>query len=268
MTALDPRAELAPRDVVARGVYGEIDAGRHAYLDCRQAIGTHFEKEFPTVWGHCRKAGIDPSTDLIPVAPAEHYHMGGIATDKRGRTSLGSLWAVGEVASTGLHGANRLASNSLLEAAVFGARVAVDILAFLPHDRLGHFVQPLRIAGTRATDPASRREALEQLRAIMTKHVGVLRSSKSLKTALAALKALEADAGSDSVLLNMILAARLIAAAALMRKESRGGHYRIDYPAANPALQRRTFITLDDLDILDRKPGSRSDIAALAGCGS
>ena len=268
VTAIDPRGELAPRDVVARAVYAELNAGRGVYLDCREAIGSNFQKEFPTVWGHCRKAGIDPSTELIPIAPAEHYHMGGIATDARGRTSLAGLWAVGEVASTGLHGANRLASNSLLEAVVFGARVASDIVRFLPTDRVGHFVQPRRIVGTRAADPASRREALEQLRAIMTKHVGVARSAKGLRLALAALKALDAEAATDSVLSNMILTARLIAAAALMRKESRGGHYRVDYPTANPALQRRTFITLDDLNALDQPPRSASGVAALAGCGS
>jgi L-aspartate oxidase len=268
VTAIDPRGELAPRDVVARAVYAELNAGRGVYLDCREAIGSNFQREFPTVWGHCRKAGIDPSTELIPIAPAEHYHMGGIATDARGRTSLAGLWAVGEVASTGLHGANRLASNSLLEAVVFGARVASDIVRYLPTDRVGHFVQPRRIVGTRAADPASRREALEQLRAIMTKHVGVARSAKGLRLALAALKALDAEAATDSVLSNMILTARLIAAAALMRKESRGGHYRVDYPTANPALQRRTFITLDDLNALDQPPRSASGVAALAGCGS
>ena len=117
--------------------------------------------------------------------------MGGIATDTHGRTSLAGLWAVGEVASTGLHGANRLASNSLLEAVVFGARVATDIHDLLPHDRVGHFVLPRRIPGSgRAADTASRREALDTLRAIMTKYVGVQRSAKGLKTALAALKAL------------------------------------------------------------------------------
>ena len=268
MKAINPRAELAPRDVVARAVYAELNAGRGVYLDCHEAIGSNFETEFPTVWGHCRRAGIDPSTELIPVAPAEHYHMGGIATDARGRTSLAGLWAVGEVASTGLHGANRLASNSLLEALVFGARVASDIRGFIPNDRVGHFVQPLRIAGARAADSASRRAKLEQLRAIMTKYVGVVRSAKGLKSALAALRALEAGPAGNSVLSNMILTARLITVAALMRKESRGAHFRVDYPTANPALQQRTFITLDDLNDLDQPPSSSSSVTALAGCGS
>ncbi len=127
MPRLHADAELAPRDVVARGVFAEIAAGRHAFLDCRAAIGKRFPVAYPTVYAHCRAAGIDPITELIPVAPAAHYHMGGIATDMRGRTSVAGLWAAGEVASTGLHGANRLASNSLLEAVVLGARVATDI---------------------------------------------------------------------------------------------------------------------------------------------
>ncbi|HVZ04142.1 L-aspartate oxidase [Hyphomicrobium sp.] len=253
MLSVDPRGELAPRDVVARAVYNELNAGRGVFLDCRTAIGPHFEKEFPTVWNHCRNVGIDPTTDLIPVAPAEHYHMGGIATDLRGRTSLAGLWAVGEVASTGLHGANRLASNSLLEAVVFGARAAADIRTFIPHDRVGHFVHPKRISGTRATPTAKRREAAQTLRTIMTKYVGVQRSAKGLKLALAVLKELEAKAAGDLVLSNMVLTARLIAGAALMRKESRGGHFRSDYPMSNPSLAHRTFITIDDLDAIAPK---------------
>jgi L-aspartate oxidase len=269
MLSIDPRGELAPRDVVARAVYNELSSGRRVYLDCRDAIGAHFEKEFPTVWAHCQRAGIDPSKDLIPVAPAEHYHMGGIATDKNGRTSVTGLWAVGEAASTGLHGANRLASNSLLEAVVFGARVANDLRELLPHDRVGHFVVPHRIPGSgRAADTASRQEALKSLRSIMTKHVGVQRSAKGLKKALAELKALEAMNANDRVLSNMLLAARLITAAALLRKESRGGHYRTDYPQTNQALAHRTFITLEDIEAMDDANGPRSARPALAECCS
>lgn len=190
--------------------------------------------------------------------------MGGIATDLRGRTNLAGLWAVGEVASTGLHGANRLASNSLLEAVVFGARVATDIHAYLPHDRVGHFVHPRRVPGNRAAAPEQRRQAIDRLRTIMTKHVGVQRSAKGLRTALAALKDLDAAAAADTVLSNMILTARLIAAAALMRKESRGGHYRTDYPVSDPAFAKRTFITMDDLDAIEPMPRATRSISAMA----
>ncbi|MEL6752003.1 MAG: L-aspartate oxidase, partial [Pseudomonadota bacterium] len=124
MVPIHPDAELAPRDVVARGIAAEIRAGRGAYLDCREAVGETFEEEFPTVFEYCVEAGIDPVTQPIPVVPAAHYFMGGILTDANGRTSLDGLWACGEVTSTGAHGANRLASNSLLEAVVFAARIA------------------------------------------------------------------------------------------------------------------------------------------------
>ena len=122
MDSYHPAAELAPRDVVARAIHAEREAGRGAFLDAREAVGGHFPDEFPAVFAACMGGGIDPRTQAIPVAPACHYHMGGIATDAEGCTSLPGLFAAGECASTGVHGANRLASNSLLEAAVFGTR--------------------------------------------------------------------------------------------------------------------------------------------------
>ena len=131
MRALHPDAELGPRDIVARGVYREVMSGRGAFLDCRK-IGPEFPARFPTVFAACEAAGLDPRREPIPIAPAAHYHMGGIYTDANGRTTIEGLWACGEVASTGAHGANRLASNSLLEAVVFGARVAGDIAERLP----------------------------------------------------------------------------------------------------------------------------------------
>src|SRR5712672_196070 len=127
MPARHPLAELAPRDIVARGVFAEIEAGRGVFLDAREALGAHFAERFPTVYASCMAAGIDPAKQPIPVAPAAHYHMGGISVDARGRASVRGLWAGGEVSSTGAHGANRLASNSLLEAVVYAARIAEDI---------------------------------------------------------------------------------------------------------------------------------------------
>ena len=265
MLNINPAGELAARDVVARGVFAEITAGRRVYLDCRDAIGARFETAYPTVWAHCQRAGINPVTDLIPVAPAEHYHMGGIAADDRGRTSIEGLWAVGEVASTGLHGANRLASNSLLEAAVFGARVAADITKLLPRDRSGNFVEPKRVAGTRPADPELRAAAVARLRSIMTTYVGVVRSAKGLRTALRDLKSIELGTAGDTILANMILTARLITAAALQRKESRGGHYRSDFPDADPALASRTFMTLAELEAMDRTQRTAASPATLAG---
>src|SRR3990170_1792529 len=126
MPAVHEDAELGPRDIVARAVYREVASGRGAFLDCRP-LGAKFIEHFPTVVAACRAAGIDPAREPIPVAPAAHYHMGGVLTDAAGRSTVDGLWACGEVASTGAHGANRLASNSLLEAGVLGARLAGDI---------------------------------------------------------------------------------------------------------------------------------------------
>ena len=168
--------ELAPRDIVARGVFASVKAGKGAFLDARSAIGAEFPTRFPTVYASCMSAGIDPSRELIPIAPAAHYHMGGVWTDDRGRTKLDGLWAVGEVASTGVHGANRLASNSLLEAIVFGARVAADVLAtpLLPVE--------WRPKAERI-EPAPRDRdfaVVEELRDLMSANVGVIRNGAGL----------------------------------------------------------------------------------------
>jgi L-aspartate oxidase len=238
MLAIHPDAELAPRDVVARGNFREIKAGRRVFLDARKAVGARFADAFPTVFAACQKAGIDPSCELIPVAPAAHYHMGGIKTDVHGRTSLAGLWAVGECAGTGAHGANRLASNSLLEAIVFGARAADDLAT--------HSAP----AGTKALHNAPAKPSwpgdLKPLRRTMTMNVGLERDARGLATALAFIRKTIATAHGDSVLRNMATAALLVAAAAYQRTESRGGHYRSDYRQPSDDWAHRTFLTLDD----------------------
>ncbi len=242
MAALHPDAELAPRDVVARGVFAEISAGRGAFLDATKAVGAAVPEKFPNVAAACLSAGIDAARQPIPVAPAEHFHMGGLWTDDHGRTSLPGLWAAGEVASTGLHGANRLASNSLLEAVVYSDRVARDIAAALPDQPAP---EPAQIRERPARpDP----EAAAELRRIMSAHVGVLRDEAGLREALRALSRLRDRALAEGSidLRNRAEAALLIAASAFLRRESRGGHFRRDFPAADPALARRSFITLDE----------------------
>lgn len=240
MLDIHPDAELAPRDIVARGVFASIATGRGAFLDCRQAVGAEFPERFPTVYGVCRSAGIDPVTTPIPVAPAEHYHMGGIWTDARGRTSLAGLWAAGEVASTGVHGANRLASNSLLEAVVFAARIAED-LALLSLPALTVVGKAVPEAGGPGSDPV----AVASIRGLMSRQVGVLRDGTGLAEACATLRSLHSSAGTGA-LRNMAATAILIAASALARTESRGGHFRSDYPLPDPAQARRSRITLDE----------------------
>lgn len=259
MLAIDPRAELSPRDIVARGVFAEIKAGRGAYLDCRSEPGARLAEAFPTVYAFCKEAGLDPAHDLLPVAPAAHYHMGGVATDVNGRTSVVGLWAAGEVASTGLHGANRLASNSLLEAVVVGDRVAADIKT-RKRTASSPVAMPLAAEAPVAVDQEHRANALLRLRATMSEHTGVIREAEGLAMALAVIGDIEAKAGNDVVLANMALAARLITSGALARHESRGGHWRSDYPFADPALAQRSFVrvTADGrIEPLVRGPKSR-----------
>jgi len=238
MQARHRLAELAPRDIVARGVFAEIAAGRGAFLDATASLGLHFADKFPTVYASCMSAGIDPARQPIPVAPAAHYHMGGIAVDARGRTSLRGLWAGGEVSCTGAHGANRLASNSLLEAVVYAARIAEDIQgSTLP--RLAGRPEAVATPRNCAMPPLTE----NHLRAMMTSHVGVIRDDARLAEAVRSFAAIERDTG-NIALRNMAATALLVAASAWSRRESRGAHYRTDYPDEKPALAHRTLTTL------------------------
>jgi L-aspartate oxidase len=238
MLARHRLAELAPRDIVARGVFAEIAAGHGAYLDARDALGADFAEKFPTVHASCIAAGIDPATQPIPVAPAAHYHMGGISVDNHGRTSLTGLWAGGEVSSTGAHGANRLASNSLLEAVVFAARIAEDIGGRM-------ITKPTQLLPTsvRERNGAMPARSEQNLRSMMTSHVGVIRDGEGLAEAVRSFAAIERETA-NIALRNMATTALLVAASAWARRESRGGHYRIDYPTEKPALAHRTMTTL------------------------
>ena len=208
----------------------EIAAGRGAFLDCRDALGAEIGEKFPTVYRYCREAGIDPITQPIPIAPAEHYHMGGVLTDADGRTTLDGLWACGETASTGAHGANRLASNSLLEAVAFAARVAEDIRVHLPQARLMSMLT-LPEDGAPAPDPAD----VLILRKTMSADVGVVREEIGMTRALNVIAVLERRNKSPRFA-NMLVAARMIAAGAFARTESRGGHYRSDFPTPDQEL--------------------------------
>jgi L-aspartate oxidase len=237
MPARHPLAELAPRDIVARGVFAEIAAGHGAFLDARAAVGARFAEKFPTVYASCMAAGIDPARQPIPVAPAAHYHMGGIAVDAHGRSSLRGLWAGGEVSSTGAHGANRLASNSLLEAVVYAARIAEDINGGTIAAPAG-LARPMELRNSAFSAPSEAR-----LRAMMTSHVGVIRDGERLAEAVRTLASIEQDAG-NIALRNMATTALLIAASAWARRESRGAQYRIDFPAERPELRHRTRTTL------------------------
>jgi L-aspartate oxidase len=238
MLPIHKDAELAPRDIVARAVFAEVVAGRGAFLDTRAAVGAAFPAKFPTVYASCMAAGVDPVSDLIPVVPAEHYHMGGIWTDAKGRSTLPGLWVAGEVASTGVHGANRLASNSLLEAVVFASRIAGDI-SRLPVTPVAAAVV-VRRDTLIEDDPALRME----LRKAMSAYVGVMRDGEGITKALDVITRVQQEAQSLS-LQNMALSAQMVATAALVRHESRGGHFRTDYPETEAALAWRSRFTLD-----------------------
>lgn len=238
MTDRHADAELAPRDVVARGIFAEISAGRGAFLDCRKAVGRRFPEAFPTVYRHCVGSGIDPVQEPIPVAPAAHYHMGGVLTDGDGRTSLDGLWAAGEVTSTGCHGANRLASNSLLEAVVFSARIAETLreTAVIPTR------SPTDIA---KEDPpgTENRQQMSRLRGLMGRFVGVIRDGAGLAHAAGEIVAMRNEC-SNRQFENSLTAAGLMVAGALQRTESRGGHFRSDHTERDPTWRNRTRISL------------------------
>ncbi len=250
MVAEHPDAELAPRDVVARAIARRLAAGDACFLDARRAVGEAFPERFPTVFEHCLRAGIDPRRELMPVAPAAHYHMGGVAVDAAGRTSLPGLWACGEVASTGAHGANRLASNSLLEAVVFGARVAEDLSRGLPPavSDPAQRDEPAVQAPSPGAPPAvpwdEPTELRTAIRRLMSEKVGVERSGPGLAEAVRQLDAWAREsAGTGGETANLLTVARLVATAALARRESRGSHYRSDFPAPDPAWRRRLVFT-------------------------
>jgi len=244
MLAIHADAELAPRDVVARAIFEQLQRGRLVGLDASAAIGDAFPTEFPTVFGFCQAAGIDPRTARIPVAPAAHYYMGGIAVDEWGRSSIEGLWACGEASASGVHGANRLASNSLLEALVYGSRVSENIQS-QGSDRT--IETPAE--RTYAIDPAPGEvQAARDLRNVMYANVGLVRNEFGLREALSRIESLEAAfPRAANELRNLLVVGRLIAEAALLRKESRGSHYRSDYPAADDALAKRSFTRLVDV---------------------
>ncbi len=250
MEKYDERRDLAPRDIVARAIDNEmkVNGTEYVYLDCRHMDREKFLHHFPNIYEKCLSIGIDPSKQMIPVAPAAHYSCGGIKTDEWGRTSIRHLYAVGECASTGLHGANRLASNSLLEAMVFGHRAFEQAASTIPAQIAPERIPDWNAAGT--NEPKELiliTQSLKELQLLMSDYVGIVRTNVRLERAMKRLDLLwneveqlyETSTVSPPLceLRNMITVAYLIVKGAQFRKESRGLHYNTDYPEKSHLLQ-------------------------------
>jgi L-aspartate oxidase len=236
--------ELAPRDIVARSIFQEQQKGQKVFLDCRGDLGNRMINDFPTVYQLCRNSGINPSEDKIPISPAAHYHMGGILTDENGKTNIEGLYACGENACSGVHGANRLASNSLLEAIVFGDIISKDI-----KENMNKSIpnKEVRIDITKSKSLSILK--LQELRSIMTEFVGVERDQEGLEKAYNKVKDIYTEYTKNGFLNNSLITSLLIIQSALARKEHRGSHYRKDFPKLNKKLNSRSFITYNDLEL-------------------
>ena len=255
MAEYDERRELAPRDIVARAIDCEIKKGNAqcVYLDVTHLAPDHVKEHFPNIYAKCLTFGIDMTSDWIPVVPAAHYSCGGVRTDLFGRTTVSRLYACGEVACTGVHGANRLASNSLLEALVFARRAAVHAVeSSTEHTattRSGQVVWDALPADGKAV---SEEDLRNRLQAVMQRYVGIVRSNSRLNKAMAAVEELRDEGlgmfsdgrvtGERLEVRNMLDVAELIIRSAQMRKESRGLHFTTDYPALRDDLRHETVL--------------------------
>lgn len=266
MVSEHPAAEMAPRDVVARAIEKRTRAGHRVYLDLRPVLTGGHSASFPQAIEASKRAGFDPGTEPLPVIPAAHYHMGGIQTDQRGRTSIDGLWACGEVAATGVHGANRLASNSLLEAMVYARRVAADIRSHPGSQNKQALLAPATPNIPANSVCAELKRIFDATRELMSRYAGVLRSGDGLETASSQLSKFDRQlrdlsdryaphdpSSADTVVRwsetrNLLLVARLVTLAALQREESRGAHYRDDHPISTREWQRHQTLTVDELD--------------------
>ncbi|HJU97552.1 MAG TPA: L-aspartate oxidase [Jiangellaceae bacterium] len=247
MVGRHPLAELAPRDVVAKGVVSAMaeSGAEHVWLDARHLGAAFLDHRFPTIVARCRENGFDPATDLVPVAPAQHYASGGVRTDLHGRSSLPGLYACGEVSCTGVHGANRLASNSLLEGLVFGHRIAADLAEGMPPQS-----EPVQRPGPPALLASDARLFIQ---GAMTAGAGVVRTAASLATAATCLGQLVEERGTDAPTTeawetaNLHAVATTLVAHATLREETRGGHWREDHPDRDDRHWRGHLVSVLDV---------------------
>jgi len=241
MSKYHPMGELAPRDVVARAIVHELETTKSAdpvvYLDLTHLKPDHVKQRFPRIYSTCLEYNIDIAADLIPIRPAAHYAMGGVRTDLVGRTSVPGLYAAGEAAATGVHGANRLASNSLLEGLVFGARAGEAMREM--HGRTSKFSKPRPVASNGPVD-AGIEETIGRARDVMWNKVGIVRDGAGLRQAIETLQELQPRTAHPRTrrafeARNILTSGLLVSRSALAREESRGGHYRTDHPAHDDA---------------------------------
>jgi L-aspartate oxidase len=250
--------ELAPRDIVSRAIFEEMrkTGSDHVHLNLSGIDAEKVMKRFPTIYKTCKEIGLDLTCDNIPVAPAAHYFMGGIKTDLEARTNIPGLWAAGEVMSSGVHGANRLASNSLLEGVVFGRKAAISAAEYV--STTPSLSLPLS-KGEMSRATVSERKRVEReskdrggykhfIKKLMWENVGIIRDGKGLGKALSDLDKLSKQLDFDpqtldeAEIINMALIAKLITKAALDRKESRGAHFRSDYPKKDDVNWKRHLV--------------------------
>lgn len=266
MPAEHELAELAPRDVVAHAIVRRMDAtsADHVLLDARHLGAGFLRERFPSITARLAAHGIDWTEEPVPVAPAQHYHSGGVVTDVRGRTSVPGLYAVGEVACTGVHGANRLASNSLLEGLVFAHRAARDVVDRFAAGELGAAPAPVDRPGPTALVAAAARSRVQRA---TSAGAGPVRSASSLARAAAELAGVRTDAHRASEVVagpqiaewettNVHQVATALVHAAAVRTESRGGHFRSDHPRCDPAWERRVTLALDESGALAASSGA------------
>jgi L-aspartate oxidase len=253
MAGYDPRADLAPRDIVARAIDSEMKrtGTDHVYLDCRAMDRENFLQHFPNIYARCQQIGIDVFERMIPIAPAAHYCCGGIKTDETGKSSILNLYACGECSSTGLHGANRLASNSLLEALVFAHRCSEAIAARIDAGEVPEVNDAIPDWDARGTNQPGEMilitQSLKELQQVMSDYVGIVRNNNRLARAMKRIDLLHEETEDlyKSTILspqlcelrNLITIGYLIVKGAQFRKESRGLHYNTDFPAKSALLQ-------------------------------
>ncbi|MEO7672705.1 MAG: FAD-binding protein, partial [Pyrinomonadaceae bacterium] len=232
MDRYDERLELAPRDIVSRSIVAEMrrTGSRNVFLDMTSLDEAFLKERFPKIYETCKFYGLDIAKDQLPVSPASHYFMGGIRTDLHGRSTVPGLYAAGEVSCTGVHGANRLASNSLLEGLVFGARAGAAAVTDNFAVQISDFKSENQPSGIRNLESGISTAVKKRVKRVMWERVGILRDKDSLQRALREFDQIaRSNLGTSSA--NFVTLATLVTEGALWREESRGGHFRTDFPA-------------------------------------